>query len=152
EPVAAHYAVAPIGAPLPNVPLFVLDRNLELVPVGVAGEICVGGIAVGEGYWRQPDKTAAAFVPCPFAGVAPGLMYRSGDLGRWLPNGQIEFLGRIDQQVKIRGVRVEPGEIESALTHHPAIQSAAVILDDPGSGVARLIGYYVLQQGSSASA
>jgi amino acid adenylation domain-containing protein len=147
EPISQRYAAAPIGHPLPNVRLFVLDRDLDPVPVGVPGEICVAGVAVGEGYWRQQDKTEAAFVPCPFPEVASGPMYRTGDLGRWLADGRIEFLGRVDQQVKVRGFRVEPGEIESAMTGHPAIQDAAVVLAADGPGTGRLMGYYVLRKG-----
>ncbi|HEU5297782.1 MAG TPA: amino acid adenylation domain-containing protein [Burkholderiaceae bacterium] len=151
EPIGTRYAVAPIGMPLPNVRLFVLDRNLQPVPIGVPGEICVGGLAVGEGYWRQPDKTRSAFVPCPFDAIAPGPMYRTGDLGRWLPDGQIEFLGRVDQQVKVRGFRVEPGEIEAAMTQHAAVQDAAVVVAAEGPGTGRLIGYYTLRKGQSLS-
>lgn len=151
EPIGMRYAVAPIGMPLPNVRLFVLDRSLQPVPVGVPGEICVGGLAVGEGYWRQPDKTRSAFVPCPFDAIAPGPMYRTGDLGRWLPDGQIEFLGRVDQQVKVRGFRVEPGEVEAAMTQHAAVQDAAVVVAAEGPGSGRLIGYYTLRKGQGLS-
>jgi hypothetical protein len=115
----------------------------------VPGELCVGGIAVGEGYWQQPDKTAAAFVPCPFDDVAAGPMYRTGDLARWLDDGRIEFLGRVDQQVKVRGFRVEPGEVEASIIEHPAVQDAAVVLAGDGRGTGRLMGYYVLHKGQS---
>ncbi len=144
EPVAHRFAVAPIGQPLPNVPILVLDRDLRPVPVGVPGEICIAGVAVGEGYWRQPEKTAAAFVPCPYPEVSGGRMYRTGDLGRWLADGSIEFLGRLDQQVKLRGFRVEPGEIEQVLTQHPSVQDAAVVVVDDGAGNRRLVGHYVV--------
>ena len=143
EPLARRHAVVPIGRPLPNVFVFVLDRDLEPVPVGVPGEICIAGIGVGEGYWQQPEKTAAAFVPCPIREIDGGPMYRTGDLGRWLSDGSIEFLGRIDQQVKVRGFRVEPGEIEAVLTQHPAVQDAAVVAVDSGTGTNRLVGYFV---------
>lgn len=143
QALADRHAVAPIGHPLPNIRLFVLDRCLHPLPVGVPGEICIAGVGVGEGYWRQPEKTAAAFVPCPFPDVADGPMYRTGDLGRWLPDGTIEFLGRIDQQVKVRGYRIEPGEIESAMTRHPGVQDAAVVAVDDETGNRRLIGYFV---------
>ena len=147
QPISDRWAVAPIGRALPNLSLFVLDRDLQLVPVGVPGEICVAGIGVGDGYWRQPDKTEAAFVPCPFPDVATGLMYRTGDLGRWLQGGSIEFLGRIDQQVKVRGFRVEPGEIEDSMTKHPDVQDAAVVAVDDGAGNKRLVGYFVTYKG-----
>lgn len=149
EPISDKRAIAPIGRPLPNVRVFVVDRDLRPVPIGVPGEICIAGIAVGEGYWRQPEKTAAAFVPCPFPEVAEERMYRTGDLGRWLSDGTIEFLGRIDQQVKIRGFRIEPGEIESVMTQHPDVQDAAVVVVNDGAGNPRLIGYFVIHKGVS---
>ncbi len=143
EPIAHRFAVTPIGQPLPNVRIFVLDRELQALPVGVPGELCIAGVAVGEGYWNQPEKTAAAFVACPFPEVATGQMYRTGDLCRWLPDGVIEFLGRIDQQVKLRGFRVEPGEIEEVLNRHPDVQDAAVVVVEDGAGTRRLVGFYV---------
>ena len=152
EPIAHRFAVAPIGRPLPNVPILVLDRDLRPVPPGVPGEICITGIAVGEGYWQQPDKTAAAFVPCPYPEVSVGRMYRTGDLGRWLADGAIEFLGRIDQQVKLRGFRVEPGEIEQVLTQHPSVQDAAVVAVDDALGNRRLAGYYVVHAAAPITA
>ncbi len=152
EPLGHRFAVTPIGRPLPNVAVFLLDRELRPVPVGVPGELCVGGIAVGEGYWRQPDKTQAAFVPCPFPEVADGPMYRTGDLGRWLPDGTIEFLGRIDHQIKVRGFRVEPGEIEDMLNKHPAVQDAAVVAVADAQGNRRLVGHYVERDGLSVTA
>jgi amino acid adenylation domain-containing protein len=151
EQLAATAASVPIGPPLPNVRIFVLDRYLQAVPMGTPGEICIAGIAVGEGYWKQPAKTEAAFVPCPFPEVADGAMYRTGDLGRWLPDGSIEFLGRIDQQVKVRGFRVEPGEIEAVMTAHPAVQDAAVVAVESGNGL-RLAGYYVVRSGQQLPA
>ena len=147
RPIGERFAVTPIGPPLPNVRIFVLDRELRALPVGVPGELCIGGVAVGEGYWKQPEKTAAAFVPCPFPEVAAGPMYRTGDLARWLADGSIEFLGRIDQQVKVRGFRIEPGEIEGVLTQHPALQDAAVVAVADAQGNRRLVGHYVLREG-----
>jgi len=152
QPLAHRYAVAPIGYPLPNIRIFILDRGLQPLPIGVPGEICIAGVGVGEGYWRQPAKTEAAFVPCPFADVAEGPMYRTGDLGRWLPDGSIEFLGRIDQQVKVRGYRIEPGEIEGVMTQHPGVQDAAVVAVDDALGNRRLIGYFVCLKGGAVSA
>ena len=152
EPISHRFAVTPIGSPLPNVRVFVLDRDLQPVSIGVPGELCIGGVAVGEGYWNQPDKTAAAFVPCPFPEVASGPMYRTGDLCRWLPDGTIEFLGRIDQQVKLRGFRVEPGEIEGVLNGHAGVQDAAVVVVEDGAGTRRLVGFYVLHKDAQVSA
>ncbi|MDH3436827.1 MAG: condensation domain-containing protein, partial [Betaproteobacteria bacterium] len=151
EPFAEKRAIVPIGRPLPNISIFILDRELRPVPIGVPGEICIGGIGVGEGYWQQPDKTKAAFVPSPFPQLCDGPIYRSGDLGRWLPDGSVEFLGRIDQQVKVRGFRVEPGEIEAVLTRHPAIQDAAVVAVDDSAGNHRLVGYFVARRDQSVA-
>jgi amino acid adenylation domain-containing protein len=147
--LADRRAVVPIGRPLPNVFIFILDPDLRPTLLGVPGEICIAGVGVGEGYWRQPDKTAAAFVTCPFPEIAAGAMYRTGDLGRWRADGTIDFLGRIDQQVKVRGFRVEPGEIEAVLTRHPAVQDAVVVAVADTSGTNRLVGYVVPRAGES---
>ena len=152
EPLSHKHAVAPIGRPLPNVCVYVLDRDLHPVPVGVPGELCIGGIAVGEGYWRQADKTEAAFVASPFPEVAVGRMYRTGDLSRWMPDGTIEFLGRIDQQVKVRGFRIEPGEVEAVMTKHPGVQDAAVVVVEDGAGNRRLVGHFVPHKDALLSA
>ncbi|WP_432190125.1 amino acid adenylation domain-containing protein [Streptomyces sp. Tue6028] len=131
---------APIGRPLPNARIYVLDADLQLVPPGVIGEIFVGGANVGRGYFRRPDLTAAAFMPDPY-GVGPGLrMYRTGDLGRWRADGVLECLGRADTQVKLRGRRIELGEISHVLEAHPDVSMAAVELvkDD---GVERLVAF-----------
>lgn len=118
----------PIGKPLPHTDLYIVDENLQLMPAGAAGEICVGGVNVARGYLNRPDLTKERFVPNPFR--EGELLYRTGDLGRQLPDGNIEFLGRRDTQVKIRGYRVELGEIEALLKTHPAIETAAVLALD----------------------
>ena len=151
KPITEKRAIVPIGRPLPNISIFVLDRELRPVPIGVPGEICIGGIGVGEGYWQQPDKTKAVFVSSPFPQLCEDPIYRSGDLGRWLPDGSVEFLGRIDQQVKVRGFRVEPGEIEAVLTRHPAIQDAAVVAAYDSAGNNRLVGYFVARKDQSVA-
>jgi amino acid adenylation domain-containing protein len=134
----------PIGRPLPNLTLYVLDRNLQLVPRGVKGEICVSGIGVGDGYWRNEATTAERFVSSPYAGEGRGdRLYRTGDLGRWLPDDTLECLERLDSQVKVRGFRIELGEIESVLAGHPAIREAAVVVQDCANGDKQLVGYYV---------
>lgn len=115
-----------IGKPVAGARIYLLDDTLGLVPAGSVGEICIGGSAVARGYLGMPDETARRFVANPF--VTGERIYRTGDRGRFRPDGQIEFLGRSDEQIKVRGFRVEPGEIERVLADHPAVRSAAVAL------------------------
>ncbi|MBF6330374.1 amino acid adenylation domain-containing protein [Nocardia transvalensis] len=117
----------PIGQPLPNVRVYLLDDIGEPVPVGFTGELYVGGVCVARGYHCRPELTEANFLPDPFVKPSGARMYRTGDLGRYRSDGAIEFLGRADQQVKIRGFRIEPGEIESALEEHPSVRQAVVL-------------------------
>ncbi len=131
EPTTPNRRV-PIGRPLPGVRLNILDKRGEPVPPGVPGELYIGGIAVGRGYLRKPGLTAERFVPDPF--VADGSrMYRTGDRVRSLPNGMIDFLGRYDHQVKLGGVRIEPGEVEATLGEHPDVQQCVVVVSGPGA-------------------
>ncbi|SFL84947.1 non-ribosomal peptide synthetase [Nitrosomonas communis] len=118
----------PLGKPLPNVEVYVLDRWMQPVPVGIPGELYIGGIGVGRGYLNRPEQTAASFIPHPFSTQPGARLYCTGDLGRWLPDGQLGFLGRADHQVKIRGYRIELTEIEAALSRHPNVNQAIVIL------------------------
>ena len=134
----------PIGHAIGNTHVYVLDRQLSEVPVGIAGEIHIGGTAPARGYLGRAALTAERFLPDPLAGQPGARMYRTGDLGRRLPGGEIEFLGRIDQQVKIRGVRTELGEIEAALRRIDGVRDAAVVLGEAeGSAEKRLVAYYV---------
>ncbi|WP_214111364.1 non-ribosomal peptide synthetase, partial [Acrocarpospora catenulata] len=135
--------VVPVGGPAANTAVHVLDERGGPVPIGVVGELYVGGEGVARGYVGQPALTAAAFVPDP-AGREPGArLYRTGDRGRWLPDGTIEFLGRDDDQVKIRGHRVEPGEVQAVLREHPDVADCYVLAVPDGPGNHRLVGYVV---------
>ncbi|HVR97504.1 MAG TPA: amino acid adenylation domain-containing protein, partial [Thermoanaerobaculia bacterium] len=131
-----------IGAPLADLRLYVLDPQGEPVPIGVAGELYVGGPGLALGYLGRPELTADRFLPDRFGGEAGGRLYRTGDLGRHLPQGRVEYLGRIDHQVKVRGFRIELGEIEAALAGHPAVREAVVVMREE-TGLRRLVGYVV---------
>ena len=131
----------PVGKPIDNSTAWVLDNQLQLVPVGVVGELCVGGAGLALGYLNKPDLTAEKFVPNPYR---PGeLMYKTGDLVRWLPDGNVEFKGRKDDQVKIAGYRIELGEVEAALQRHPQVDSAVVMAKLNTTGEKVLVAYYV---------
>jgi amino acid adenylation domain-containing protein/non-ribosomal peptide synthase protein (TIGR01720 family) len=142
---------APIGRPVPNLRLYVVDAGGEVVPIGVGGELAVAGAGVGRGYLHEPALTAAAFVPDTFAadGAAGGRLYLTGDLARWRSDGSLEFLGRLDHQVKIRGFRIELGEIEAVLRAHAAVREAAVLARDEG-GHQRLVAYVVVETSPQA--
>jgi amino acid adenylation domain-containing protein len=127
QPLEHNVANVPIGRPIANMQLYILDRQLQLVPQGIVGELYVGGIGVGRGYLHDVVRTAPVFVPHPYSPVPGARLYKTGDLARYLPNGTVEFLGRIDYQVKVRGYRIELGEIEAALRQYPEIQDALVV-------------------------
>jgi amino acid adenylation domain-containing protein/non-ribosomal peptide synthase protein (TIGR01720 family) len=142
---------SPIGRPIANTRLYILGRQLELLPRGLAGELCVGGIGVGRGYLRDPVRTAEAFVPDPFAVEPGGRLYRTGDLARHLLDGNIEYLGRKDHQVKIRGFRIELGEVEAVLAKHPDVEQCVVISSEAVQGHRRLLAFVQPRVGSSPS-
>ncbi|MEE8523718.1 MAG: amino acid adenylation domain-containing protein [Thermoanaerobaculia bacterium] len=133
----------PVGFPIPGRQILVLDRHQQLCPPGVKGEIFVRSRYLTLGYFERPQETARAFLENPLDDDRPEPVYRTGDLGRWLPGGRLEFCGRVDQQVKIRGMRVELGEVESALARHPAVEQCAAVIHDYGPGDRRLVAYLV---------
>jgi acyl-CoA synthetase (AMP-forming)/AMP-acid ligase II len=135
--------VVPIGRPLSNTRAYIMDRHSQPVPVGVPGELHLGGVQVGRGYHQRPDLTAEKFVPDPFGASWGARLYRTGDLCRWLSDGEIEYLGRLDHQVKFRGFRIELGEIEEVLRQHPAIHDAVVVAPGDGPGAKGLAAYVV---------
>jgi acyl-coenzyme A synthetase/AMP-(fatty) acid ligase/acyl carrier protein len=151
--VMQHIAAmeVPIGRPVANCTVYILDKWMELAPSGVPGELYLGGEAVARGYLGQPDLTAERFVADPFSPTPGGRLYRTGDLARFLHDGTLEYRGRADTQVKIRGYRVEPREIEAALRKHAAVQDVLVIAREDEPGDTRLVAYIVLEEGGTVS-
>jgi amino acid adenylation domain-containing protein/FkbM family methyltransferase len=140
----------PIGRPVPETRAWLVDPELAPVPLGVAGELCLGGAGLARGYLRRPALTAERFVPDPWA-TAPGArLYRTGDLARHSTRGDLLYLGRLDHQVKVRGYRIEPGEVEAALGRHPAVERAVVVARGVGTGKARLVAYLLPAEGETA--
>jgi amino acid adenylation domain-containing protein len=135
--------IVPIGRPIANTQLYILDRYLQPVPIGVPGELHIGGAGLARGYLNRPELTAQKFIPNPFSNSPDARLYKTGDRARYLPDGNIEYLGRIDNQVKIRGYRIELGEIEAQLNRHPAVRESAVLLREDAPGDKRLIAYIV---------
>ncbi|MBV9927461.1 MAG: amino acid adenylation domain-containing protein [Acidobacteria bacterium] len=142
----------PIGRPITNARIYLLDQYKQLVPVGVRGELHVGGVGVGRGYLRRPGLTAERFVPDPFSDEPGARLYATGDLARYRADGTIEFLGRADTQVKVRGFRVELGEVEAALGSHPHVARCAVVLREDAPGAKQLVGYVVPVEGETVAA
>ncbi|MHA4812663.1 condensation domain-containing protein, partial [Flavitalea flava] len=132
-----------IGKPIDNVQIYLLNEDKKLVPVGVAGELYIGGAGLARGYWNRPELTKEKFIPDPFSSLPGSRLYRTGDLARWLPDGNLAYLGRLDEQVKIRGYRVEPGETESVLQQCGLVCQGAVVARAEAGGDLRLIGYVV---------
>ncbi|HEY9873911.1 MAG TPA: amino acid adenylation domain-containing protein, partial [Candidatus Obscuribacterales bacterium] len=148
----------PIGKPFANTQLYILDRHLQPVPIGVYGELYVGGAGLARGYRHRPDLTIERFIPYPYPpspqlekGTGDEVLYKTGDIARYLPDGNIEFIGRIDNQVKIRGFRIELAEVEAVLSQHSAVQSCVVVDREDESGYKRLLAYVVAHLDKSAS-
>ncbi|MBV9774525.1 MAG: AMP-binding protein, partial [Gemmatimonadetes bacterium] len=150
-PLAGEGSVVPIGGPVANVRTYVLDPWGEPAPVGVPGELHVGGVGVARGYLGRPELTAEKFVPDAFGGESGARLYRTGDRVRWLPSGELEFLGRSDGQVKLRGFRIETGEVEAALLAQEGVQEAVVTVRVDVAGQKRLVAYVVPREGVELS-
>ena len=145
-PEALSSGMALVGKPIANSEVYIVDANFRQCPVGVPGEIHIGGVGVARGYLESPELTALKYIPNPFSKEAGGRLYRTGDLGRFLDSGEIELHGRVDRQVKVRGMRIEPGEIEAVLNDHENVREAVVIVREDTPGNQRLVAYVVLRQ------
>jgi amino acid adenylation domain-containing protein len=143
--VAPDDDVISIGRPIGNTQMWVLDAHLERMPVGVPGELYIGGVGVAQGYWERTELTEARFVPDLFSGLLGSRLYRTGDMARWLRDGRLECLGRLDHQVKLRGFRIELGEIEAGLTRHTVVRDVVVIVREDAPGDKQLVAYIVAQ-------
>lgn len=141
----------PIGRPISNTQVYILNSELQPAAIGARGELFIGGDGLAYGYLNNPELTAQKFIPHPFATDRGARLYRTGDFARYLPDGTIEFLGRVDDQIKLHGYRIELGEIEAALTQHPAVSQVAVVVREDASGDKRLVAYVTLTENQPAT-
>jgi amino acid adenylation domain-containing protein len=148
--VEENATTIPIGKPISNTQVYLLDQNLRPAPVGADGELYLGGEGLARDYCHCPDTTAEKFIPNPFGDIPGARLYRTGDLARFLPDGDVQFIGRIDHQVKVRGFRIELGEIEAVLSKHPDVQECTVLAREDSPGERRLVAYLVAQPEASA--
>jgi len=144
--VEGEARVLPLGRPISNMQIYLLDERGQPVPIGITGEIHIGGVGLARGYLNRPRLTAEQFVPHPFSRMPGARLYKTGDLARFNASGEIEFAGRADQQVKVRGFRIELGEIETVLSQHPGVREAVVVAREQDSGGKRLIAYVVARE------
>jgi aryl carrier-like protein len=138
--------VAYVGSAIANTQIYILDKYLNPVPIGITGELYIAGDGLARSYFNRPELTAEKFIPNPFSSKPGARLYKTGDLARYLPDGNIEFIGRIDHQVKIRGFRIELGEIEAVISEHSDVQSVVVLVPEDENGNKRLVAYLVLEQ------
>ncbi|HLJ36415.1 MAG TPA: non-ribosomal peptide synthetase, partial [Ktedonobacteraceae bacterium] len=146
-----HNQPPTIGRPITNMQVLLLDEQLRQVPAGTAGELYIGGVGLAKGYLNRPELTAERFIPHPFSADPHARLYKTGDLARELPDGQIAFMGRIDQQIKLRGYRIEPEEIMAVINEHPAVQTSIVVAREDTPGDKRLVAYIICQQEKAVS-
>ena len=151
EPASQLHQPPAIGRPITNMEVYLLDEQLQQMPAEAAGELYISGVGLAKGYLNRPELTAERFIPHPFSADLSARLYKTGDLAQWLPDGQLAFMGRIDQQIKLRGYRIEPEEIMAAINEHPAVQTSLVVAREDTPGDRRLVAYVVCQHSMTVS-